>query len=180
MKRNFIKRVGITASIAVPLLGLSSCSTEPNAAQMLLMAPAILPVAALHYSVPIKGPKRLYKSSVRGRWYQSREDIPDKPYIEFHSTRGMIRPSHDVGNPDGTVSRGSEIGTRSPGKEDFWEAYNNVHGYYRMASIEFYRHDRHEEEEERESWGFVKVSGKEMTGQKEVDGETVEFRLYSE
>ena len=147
---------------------------------MALLAPVILPIAAIHYSVPIEGDKRLRKLSVRGRWYQSREDIPDKPYIEFHNTRGMIRPSHDVGNPDGTVSRGSEIGTRSPGKEDFWEVENNVHDYYRHTSIEFYRHDRHEEEEERESWGFVKVSGKEMTGQKEVDGETVEFRLYSE
>ena len=162
------------------MLAISSCSTEPNAASMLLMAPVILPFAALHYSVPIKGPKRLHKSSVRGRWYQSREDIPDKPYIEFHSTRGMIRPSHDVGNPDGTVSRGSEIGTRSPGKEDFWEVQNNVNDYYRYTSIEFYRHDRHEEKEERESWDSVEVSGKEMTGRKDVDGKGVEFRLYSE
>ena len=92
----------------------------------------------------------------------------------------MIRPSHDVGNPDGTVSRGSEIGARSPGKEDFWEVQNNVNDYYRFTSIEFYRHDRHEEKEERESWGSVEVSGKEMTGRKDVDGKGVEFRLYRE
>ena len=162
------------------MLAISSCSTEPNAAQMLLMAPVILPFAALHYSVPIKGPKRLHKSSVRGRWYQSREDIPDKPYIDFHSTRGMIRPSHDVGNPDGTVSRGSEIGTRSPGKEDFWEVDNSVHGYHRITSIDFRRHDRYEEKSEMEVWMGATVSEKEMTYWKMVDDKRVDFRLFRE
>ena len=133
---------------------------------MLLIAPAILPVAAIHYSVPVDGDKRLSKWSVRGKWYQSLEDIPDKPYIEFHGTRGMVLPSHDIEDADGTVSRGSKIGTRSPGKEDFWEVSNNVFGYHRTASIVFHYHDR----DEKERWLGVQISGKEMTGRKTVGG----------
>ena len=152
---------------------------------MLLIAPAILPVAAIHYSVPVDGDKRLSKWSVRGKWYQSLEDIPDKPYIEFHGTRGMVLPSHDIEDADGTVSRGSKIGTRSPGKEDFWEVSNNVFGYHRTASIVFHYHDR----DEKERWLGVQISGKEMTGRKTVGGyrrgpsnqdvsKYVDFRLY--
>jgi len=176
----------------LPLICMSSCSTNSGgpttvgeAASMLLIAPAILPVAAIHYSVPVEGDKRLSKWSVRGKWYQSLEDIPDKPYIEFHGTRGMVLPSHDIGNADGTVSRGSKIGTRSPGKEDFWEVSNNVFGYHRYASIVFHYHDR----DEKERWTGVQISGKEMTGSKTVGGyrrdasnqdvsKYVDFRLY--
>ncbi len=180
--------------ILLPLLCMSSCSTNSGgpttvgeAVNMALLAPVILPIAAIHYSIPIEGDKRLRKSSVRGRWYQSREDIPNKPYIEFHGTRGMVLPSHDVGNADGTVSRGSEIGARSPGKEDFWEVINSVFGYHRTASIEFHYHDR----DEVERWLGVEISGKEMTGRKTVDGwrigpagqdvsKYVNFRLFRE
>ena len=154
---------------------------------MVLIAPAILPIAAIHYSIPVEGDKRLRKMSVRGKWYQSLEDIPDKPYIEFHGTRGMILPSHNVGKPDGTVSRGPEIGNRSPGKEDYWEVSNNVFGYHRTTSIKFHYHDRDEAEE----WRGVQVSGKEMTGEKTVGGlrfgserqnisKYEKFRLYRE
>ena len=59
---------------------------------MVLIAPAILPIAAIHYSIPVDGDKRLRKMSVRGKWYKSPEDIPDKPYIEFHGKWGMILP----------------------------------------------------------------------------------------
>ena len=180
--------------ILLPLLCMSSCSSKSGGptsvgelASMVLAAPAILPIAAIHYSIPVEGDKRLRKSSVRGKWYKSREDIPNKPYIEFHGTRGMVLPSHDVGNPSGTVSRGSEIGTRSPGKEDFWEVSNNVFGYNRTASIEFHYHDR----DEKERWQGVQISGKEMTGSKTVGGlryeysgqnisKYVDFRLYRE
>ena len=177
----------------LPLICMSSCSTNSGgpttvgeAASMLLIAPAILPVAAIHYSVPVKGDKRLRASSVRGKWYQSLEDIPDKPYIEFHGTRGMVLPSHDIGNADGTVSRGSKIGTRSPGKEDFWEVSNYVFSYRRYAQILFHYHDR----DEKERWTGVQISGKEMTGSKTVGGyrgppytgsnedKYVDFRLY--
>ena len=158
---------------------------------MLLIAPAILPIAAMHYSVPIKGDKRLRKSTVLGKWYKSPEDIPDKPYIEFHGKWGMILPSHNVGSPSGTVKRGSEIGNRSPGKEDFWELDNSVndYDYHRRVSIKFHYHDRDEAEE----WQGVQVSGKEMTGEKTVGGLRIKtepqwqniskyekFRLYRE
>lgn len=176
----------------LPLLCMSSCSTNSGgpatvgeAANMLLIAPAILPIAAIHYSIPVEGDKRLRKWSVRGKWYQSPEDIPDKPYIEFHGTRGMVLPSHDIGNADGTVSRGSKIGTRYPGKEDFWEVSNSVFGYHRTTSIKFHYHDR----DEKERWLGVQISGKEMTGRKTVGGwrkepsgqdvsKYVDFRLY--
>ncbi|MFL2480292.1 MAG: hypothetical protein ACJ0K4_12155 [Verrucomicrobiales bacterium] len=171
----------------LPLLCMSSCSTNSGgpttvgeAVNMALLAPVILPIAAIHYSVPIEGDKRLRKLSVRGRWYQSREDIPNKPYIEFHGTRGMVLPSHDVGNPSGTVSRGSEIGNRSRGKEDFWEVDNSVHGYHRITSIDFRRHDRYEEKSEMEVWMGATVSGKEMTYWKMVDDKRVDFRLFRE
>ena len=173
--------------ILLPLLCMSSCSTKSGgpttvgeAVNMALLAPVILPIAAIHYSVPIEGDKRLRKSSVRGRWYQSREDIPNKPYIEFHGTRGMVLPSLEVGNPSGTVSRGSEIGNRSPGKEDFWEVDNSVHGYHRITSIDFRRHDRYEEKSEMEVWMGATVSGKEMTYWKMVDDKRVDFRLFRE
>ncbi len=171
--------------ILLPLLCMSSCSSKSGGptsvgelASMIVAAPAILPIAAIHYSVPIEGDKRLRKSSVRGKWYKSREDIPDKPYIEFHGTRGMILPSHDVGNPSGTVSRGSEIGNRKPGKEDFWEVDNSVFGYHRSTSIDFYKHDQYQEKSEIESWMGAAVSGKEMTYWKMVDGQRVDFRLF--
>ena len=175
--------------ILLPILCISSCSTNSGGpttvgelASMVVAAPAILPIAAMHYSVPIKGDKRLRKSSVRGKWYQSREDIPDNPYIEFHGTKGIVLPSHDVGNPSGTVSRGSEIGNRSPGKEDFWEVVNSVpdYGYYRMTSIDFRRHDRYEEKSEIEVWMGAAVSKKEMTYWKMIDGKRVDFRLFRE
>ena len=174
----------------LPLICMSSCSSESGGpttvgelASMVVAAPAILPIAAIHYSVPVEGDKRLSKWSVRGKWYQSLEDIPDKPYIEFHGTRGMVLPSHDIGDADGTVSRGSKIGTRSPGKEDFWEVSNIVFGYHRYASIVFHYHDR----DEKEKWAGVQISGKEMTGSKTVGGyrrdpsnedKYVDFRLY--
>ena len=152
----------------LPLICMSSCSTESGGpttvgelASMVVAAPAIIPIAAIHYSIPVDGDKRLRASSVRGRWYKSREDIPNKPYIEFHGTKGMVLPSHDVGNPSGTVSRGSEIGNRSQGKEDFWEVDNRVHGYHRNTSIDFRRHD--EEKSEMEVWMNATVSEKEMT-----------------
>ena len=98
-------------------------------------------------------------------------------------------PSHDVGSPDGTVTRGSEIGNRSPGKEDFWELNNSVNDYYRNVSIKFHYHDRDEAEE----WTGVQVSGKEMTGEKTIGGLRIKtqpqwqniskyekFRLYRE
>ena len=180
----------------LPLLFMSSCSTNSGgpatigeAVNMVLIAPAILPIAAMHYSVPIKGDKRLRKSTVLGKWYKSPEDIPDKPYIEFHGKWRMILPSHDVGSPDGTVTRGSEIGNRSPGKEDFWELNNSVNDYYRNVSIKFHYHDRDEAEE----WRGVQVSGKEMTGEKTIGGLRIKtqpqwqniskyekFRLYRE
>ena len=180
----------------LPLLSMSSCSTNSGgpatigeAANMVLIAPAILPIAAMHYSVPIKGDKRLRKSTVLGKWYESPEDIPDKPYIEFHGKWGMILPSHNVGSPSGTVTRGSEIGKRSPGKEDFWELDNSVNDYYRKVLIKFHYHDRDEAEE----WRGVQVSGKEMTGEKTVGGLRIKtkpqwqniskyekFRLYRE
>jgi len=157
----------------LPLLFMSSCSTNSGgpatigeAANMVLIAPAILPIAAIHYSIPVEGDKRLRKMSVRGKWYKSPEDIPDKPYIEFHGKWGMILPSHNVGKPDGTVTRGLEIGTRSPGKEDFWEVSNSVFGYHRTTSIKFHYHDR----DEKERWLGVQISGKEMTGKKTVNG----------
>ena len=180
----------------LPLLFMSSCSTNSGgpatigeAVNMVLIAPAILPIAAMHYSVPIKGDKRLRKSTVLGKWYKSPEDIPDKPYIEFHGKWGMILPSHNVGSPSGTVTRGSEIGNRSPGKEDFWELDNSVndYDYHRRVSIKFHYHDRDEVEE----WSGVQVSGKEMTGEKTVGGlrfgserqnisKYEKFRLYRE
>mgnify|MGYP006965233854 CR=1 FL=1 len=180
----------------LPLICMSSCSTNSGgpttigeaaskvvaapamAASMVVAAPAILPIAAIHYSIPVEGDKRLRASSVRGKWYKSREDIPNKPYIEFHGTRGMVLPSHDVGNPSGTVSRGSEIGNRSQGKEDFWEVDNRVHGYHRNTSIDFRRHD--EEKSEMEVWMNATVSEKEMTYWKMVDDKRVDFRLFRE
>ena len=173
---------------------MSSCSSKSGGptsvgelASMVVAAPVILPFAAMHYSVPIKGDKRLRKSTVLGKWYKSPEDIPDKPYIEFHGKWGMILPYHNVGSPSGTVTRGLEIGNRSPGKEDFWEVSNNVFGYYRTASIGFHYHDR----DEKERWQGVQISGKEMTGSKTVGGlryensgqnisKYVDFRLYRE
>ena len=100
---------------------------------------------------------------------------------------GNDLPSHNVGKPDGTVTRGSEIGNRSPGKEDFWELDNSVNDYYRKVLIKFHYHDRDEAEE----WSGVQVSGKEMTGEKTVGGlrfgserqnisKYEKFRLYRE
>ena len=106
--------------LLLPLICMCSCSKNSGGptsvgelASMVVAAPVILPFAAMHYSVPIQGDKRLRKSTVLGKWYKSPEDIPNKPYIEFHGKWRMILPSHDVGSPDGTVTRGSEIGNRS-------------------------------------------------------------------
>ena len=182
--------------LVLPLICMCSCSKNSGGptsvgelASMVVAAPVILPFAAMHYSVPIQGDKRLRKSTVLGKWYKSPEDIPDKPYIEFHGKWRMILPSHDVGSPDGTVTRGSEIGNRSPGKEDFWELNNSVNDYYRNVSIKFHYHDRDEAEE----WRGVQVSGKEMTGEKTIGGLRIKtqpqwqniskyekFRLYRE
>jgi hypothetical protein len=78
------------------------------------------------------------------------------------------------------VSRGSEIGNRSQSKEDFWEVDNSVHGYHRITSIDFRRHDRYEEKSEMEVWMGATVSEKEMTYWKMVDGKRVDFRLFRE
>ena len=69
--------------ILLPLLFMSSCSTNSGgpatigeAANMVLIAPAILPIAAIHYSIPVDGDKRLRKMSVRGKWYKSPRRYP--------------------------------------------------------------------------------------------------------
>ena len=48
MKIRSIKRLGLTICTVAPMLAISSCSTEPDAASMLLMAPVILPIAGIH------------------------------------------------------------------------------------------------------------------------------------
>ena len=84
VKVRMIKGLGLTAGIAVPMLGLSSCSSssEPNALSMLMMAPVILPIAGIYAG--IEAEERMQKRE-RERAEALKAKRKDGPFVELWS-----------------------------------------------------------------------------------------------
>ena len=84
VKIRMIKGLGLTAGIAAPMLGLSSCSSssEPNALSMLMMAPVILPIAGIYAG--IEAEERMKKRE-RERAEALKAKRKDGPFVELWS-----------------------------------------------------------------------------------------------
>ena len=82
MKIRFLKDLGLSAGIAAPMLGLSSCSSssEPDVLSMLVAAPVILPIAGIYAG--LEAEERMKKRE-RERAEALKAKRKDGPFVEL-------------------------------------------------------------------------------------------------
>ena len=125
MKIRSIKRLGLTICTVAPMLATSSCSTKPNAASMLLMAPVILPIAGIHAinQAEVRANGYAPASKPRPRSYHRWSDQKKIESTGMSRSRGYSGP-HIVhsGNPRRKVLEG----TYKDGKwEGLWTGWHD-------------------------------------------------------
>ena len=133
VKIRMIKGLGLTAGIAAPMLGLSSCSSssEPNALSMLMMAPVILPIAGIYAG--LEAEERMESRRLARMSQKAKAQRQDGPFTEFwpngkkraegtymnKELSGVYKSWHENGRKD---SEGSYLDGEEHG---IWKAYTS-------------------------------------------------------